>query len=151
MRSRTSFLRIVKTAAIVMMMKIIAMVIVVMITYAGIRSPPTRPVVPIPRRVPASPVRTPKPIVNNRSVDIYRFYHIVRTIDIFIADNLYRDIVGLIFFHIYTGHVLVNVLSQNSLQHDQVLVAACCLYHTDIIHISVAVKIQVHQSLLRVV
>ena len=114
MRSGTSFFRIVKTAAIVMMMKIIAMVIVVMITYAGIRSPPTRPVVPIPRRVPASPVRTPEPIVNNRSVDIYRFYHIVRTIDIFIADNLYRDIVGLIFFHIYTGHVLVNVLSQNS-------------------------------------
>ena len=70
--------------------------------------------------MPTIPMRTPEPIVDDRSVDINRFYHIVGTIDIVIANNLYRDLLRcLVFFNIDACHILVDVFCENGLNHDE--------------------------------
>ena len=115
---RTCLLSIVETAAIVIVVVVIAAVVVCAVTYASVRSPPTRPIAPVPRRMPAVPSRTPKPVVDNRSIDIHRFDDVVFAVDILIAYHLYRDVICLIFLYIYTGNVLVDILCQNRLEHD---------------------------------
>ena len=78
-----------ETATSVMVMKMMAVVPVSPIMDAPPSMPPMRPISPVPRRVPAYPIWTPKPVIYHRSVDIYRFDDIVGSIYILIADNLH--------------------------------------------------------------
>ena len=57
----------------------------------------------------------------------------------------------LIFLYVYRGYVLEDIFRQNRLQYDQTLVALTGLYDTKIIHLPVAVQIQVTERAVRVV
>lgn len=104
-----------RTMVMVMMESVAVMPIPIMrptVVYV----PPARVISPIPRTVPCYPIRTPEPIVDNRSVHIYRFDDIVGTIHVLIAHYLHFHLVlCFVFLHIYRGYVLIDILSQNSL------------------------------------
>ncbi len=79
--------------------------------------------------MPCVPTRTPEPIVDNRSENVDGLYHVVRSIDILIADYLNGNLVLLVFLYIYRGYVLEDILRENSLQHDKTLVAFARLHY----------------------
>jgi len=116
------------TGVVVMMIGVAVMPIPVMCP-AVMRVPPTRPVVPVPGAVPSVPCIRPEPVIDNRSVHIYRFDDIVLSIDIFVADYLYRHLIFLIFLHVYRGYVLIDILSQYSLENNQMFVAFAGFYY----------------------
>ena len=118
---------------------------------ASVHIPPTRVVAPIPRTMPSVPIRTPEPVVDNRSIDIYRLDDVIGSIDIFVAYYLNRHIVRFVFLYIYGGYILVDVLCQNGLQYDKTLVSFACLYHAQVIHLTVAVQIEITERAVRVV
>ena len=57
----------------------------------------------------------------------------------------------LIFLYVYRGYVLEDILRQHRLQNDQTLVTLTGLYDTKIIHLPVAVQIQVTERAVWVV
>lgn len=57
----------------------------------------------------------------------------------------------LIFLYVYRGYVLEDIFRQNRLQYDQTLITFTGLYDTKIIHLPVAVQIQVTERAVRVV
>ncbi len=118
---------------------------------AAVYIPPARIIIPIPGRSPRVPVRAPEPVVYNRSIDIYRLDDIVGTIDVFIAHYLYSHLVFLVFLHVYRGHILVDILRQNSLKNYQTFVAFAGLYYAQVINLSVAVQIQITERAVWVV
>jgi hypothetical protein len=82
---------------------------------AGMCVPPTRPITPIPRTMPCAPVRTPKPIVYYRTVNIYRLDDVVRSIYIFVAYYLYLYLLLLVFLYVDRGYVLEDIFREDSL------------------------------------
>ena len=134
------------------MMPSVAMMPVPVMRPTVVYIPPIRVISPVPRTTPCYPVRTPEPIVYNRSIHIYRLDDIVRTIYVLIAYDLYFYLVlRFVFLHIYRGYILIDVFRQNRLQHDQPLAAFSCLYHAQIIHLTVSVQIQITERAVRVV
>jgi hypothetical protein len=101
--------------------------------------------------MPCVPHIAPKPIVDDRTIDIYRLYDVVRAIDIFVADHLNAHVVRIVFLQIYRSYVLVDILRQYGLQYDQAFVAFACLHHAQIIHFSVSVEIKIAERTVRVV
>jgi hypothetical protein len=128
-------------AAVVVVMIGVATMPVPVMCPASVCVPPTRPVTPIPRRMPCVPCVGPEPIIDDWTIDIYRLNYVVRTVDILVADNLYGYFVLRIFLNIYRGYVLENILRQHCLQYDQTLVALTGLYDTKVIHLPVAVQV----------
>ena len=64
-------------------------------------TPPIGVIIPVPRRCPTYPERIPEPVIDIRTVDIYGFDDIVRTVDIFVAYNLRSDLTcALVFLYI---------------------------------------------------
>ena len=87
------------------------MVPIVVPQPAAVRVIPTRPVTPIPRRVPASPIRSPEPVINDRGVDIHRLYNVVGSIDVFISYHLRSHLLcGRVLLHVDRRYVLKNIL-----------------------------------------
>ena len=113
--------------------------------------PPSGPVSPVPRAMPCVPIRTPEPIVYQRTVNIYRFDDVGRTIYILIAYYLNAYLIRLVFLYIDGGYVLIDIFRQNGLQNDQSLVAFACLYYAQIIYLTVSVQVEVAESAVRVV
>jgi hypothetical protein len=114
----------------IMIMVPIAMIPIYKWIYAIVWSPPMRIISPVVWRMPTYPRCTPKPIINQRSMNIYRFNNIVRTIDVFITYQLYRNGLGcFIFLYKDRCHILVYILCQHSLNNHQMAIAICCLYH----------------------
>ena len=101
--------------------------------------------------MPCVPCVRPEPIVDDRTIDVNRLYHVVRTIDILVANYLNGNLVLLVFLHVYGGYVLEDILRQNRLQNDQTLVTLTGLYDTKVIDLPVAVQIQVTERAVRVV
>ena len=150
--SVVDMMSVMERAPVVVMMPRVAVMPVPVIRPAAMHVPPTRIISPIPRTMPCVPTRTPEPVVDNRSIDVYRFDDVVRTIYILIAYHLHTDFVGrFVFLHIYGGYVLEDIFRQNRLQHDQTLVTFTGLDNTKIVHLSVAVQIQVTERAIRVV
>ena len=118
---------------------------------AAVYIPPTRVISPIPRTLPCVPVRTPKPVVDNRSIDIYRFDDIVRSIYIFVADNLNGHIVGCVFLYVYRGNVLIDILGEDSLQNDESFVTLTRLYYAQVIHLTVSVEVEIAERAIWIV
>ena len=139
-----------RAAVVVVMIGVATMPIPVMCP-ASMCVPPSRPIAPVPRRMPCVPYVRPEPVVDNRTIDIYRLDHVVRTIDILVANYLNGDLVMLIFLYVYRGYVLEDILRQHRLQYDQTLVTLTGLYDTKIIDLPVAVQIQVTERTVRVV
>jgi hypothetical protein len=130
-------------AVMVVMVVVVDMMPVHVECPAMICVPPTRPVAPIPGRVPANPVGTPEPVVDNRNVKVSGFNDIVHSVDVLVADHLNDDLVVGVFLYIDRGYVLKNVLRQHSLEEDEVLVAVGRFYDTEVIHFAVAVEVEV--------
>jgi hypothetical protein len=139
-----------RAAVVVVMIGVATMPIPVMCP-ASVRVPPSRPITPVPRAVPCVPCVRPEPIVDDRTIDVNRLYHVVRTIDILVAYYLNGYLVMLVFLYIYRGYVLEDILRQHRLQNDQTLVTLAGLYDTKIIDLPVAVQIQVTERTVRVV
>lgn len=119
---------------------------------AIVRMPPMRPIIPIPRRIPAHPIRTPKPIIDIRPIDIYGFDDIIGAVDILIADDLHGNALCLrVFLHKDRRHVLIHILGENGLDDHQVAITVRRLDDTQIIHLPVAVEVEIGESRVRIV
>ena len=125
----TRMMRVTERAAVVMVMIGVAVMPIPVMCPASVCVPPSRPITPVPGTMPCIPCVTPEPIVDNRTIDIYRFDDVVLTIHILVTDYLYGNLVVLIFLHIYRGYILVDILCQYRLQNDQTLVSFAGLYH----------------------
>jgi len=136
---------------VVMMMPCIAMIPIPITCPAVMYVPPTRVISPIPRTCPCIPCVAPEPIVYIGSIYIHRLDDVSRAIYIFIAYYLYRYIVGLVFLYIYRGYVLIDIFGQDSLQNNQALVTLSRLYNAQVIHLSVAIQIQITKCAVRIV
>lgn len=114
--------------------------------------PPMRPIIPIPRRIPAHPIRTPKPIVDIRPIDIHGFDDIVGAIDILVADDLHGNTLTLrVFLYKDRCHVLIHIPGENRLDDHQVPITVSRLDDTQIIHLTVAVEVEIGESRVGVV
>lgn len=142
---------VVERAVVMVVMVCVAVMPVHIPCYAVVMIPPAGIVSPIPRRIPCVPCGRPKPIVDDRTVDIYGFDDIVGTIYILIADDLNRNLIRCIFLYVYRGDILVDIFCQDSLQDDHTLVALAYLYYADIIHVTIAIEVEVVVELTRVV
>lgn len=91
-------------------MESVAVVPIPVVCPAAVYVPPARVVPPVPRRFPCVPVRSPEPIVNHWSIDIYRLDNVVGAIDVFVADHLHFDLILRIFLNIDGGYVLKYIL-----------------------------------------
>lgn len=114
--------------------------------------PPTGPVVPVVRRVPAYPVGTPEPIVDVGAIDIDGLDDVVGAIDVLVADDLHCNALCLwVFLHIDRGYVLIDVLCQHGLDDNEVAAAVGSLDDTEVVHLSVAVEVEVGEGRVGVV
>ena len=107
--------RVTERAAVMMVMIGIAVMPIPVVCPAAVCVPPTRPISPIPRTIPSVPCIAPEPIVDKGSVNIYRLYYVVHAVHILVADYLNRNLVVLIFLHIYRGYILEDILRKNGL------------------------------------
>lgn len=139
-------------AVVVMVMVGIAMMPVPVMCPTAVNVPPSRVIPPVPGAVPCYPCRAPKPVVDNRSVYIYRLDDIARTVYVLVSDDLHFHIVlRFVFLYVYRGHILVDILCQDRLQYNQSSASFTSLYHAQIVHLTVAVQIQVTERTVRVV
>jgi hypothetical protein len=136
-------MRIVETAAGMMVVESVHVIVVVMPNPRRVADIPTRVIAPVIRRVPANPCRSPEPVVNNRAIDIYRLYHIVCAIHILVTYNLHGNgLVGLTL-HINGGYILIDILCKHCLQNDETVLPLAYFHDAQIVHKSVAVKVEV--------
>lgn len=77
---------------------------------AVVWTPPTRPISPIIRRMPADPCRSPEPIVDQWSINIDWFDDVVCAIDILVANYLYGNLVVVVFLYKDRRNILVDIL-----------------------------------------
>jgi hypothetical protein len=120
--------------------------------YTMVWMPASWPIIPIVRRMPANPSCTPEPIVDNRSMDIYRLDDIVGAIDILISNHLYCDrLSSRVFLYEDRSYVLINILREYRLYNYEMLITIGYFYHSQIIHCAVAIEIQVGQSRIWVI
>ena len=114
----------------IMIMVPIAMIPIDEWIYAIVWSPPMRIISPVVWRMPAYPCSTPKPIIDQRSMNIYRLYNIVRTINVFIAYHLYRNrLRSIIFLYEDRCYILVYILRKHSLNNHQMAIVIGCFNH----------------------
>ena len=133
------------------MMPCVTVMPVPVVCPTAMNIPPSRIVAPVPRTRPAIPTRTPEPIVDNRSIDIHRLDDIVGTIDVLIAYYLNGHLVLLVFLHIYGSDILEYILCEDSLQHDQTFITFTRLHYAQVVHLSVAVQVQITERAVRVI
>ncbi len=80
--------------------------------------------------------------IDSRSLDEDRLYDVVGTVDIGRANDLY---IGSSVVHLHNEgcHVLIDILRQNSLEHEHVIVSIDSLHHTDVVDPTVAIEVEV--------
>ena len=133
------------------MMERIAVVPVAIPSPAVTHIPPTGIISPIPRRSPCIPCGSPEPIVDNRTIYINRLDDIVGSIDILVADNLYGNLVRLIFGNIDRCDILIDILRQDSLEDYQSIVAFTRFHNAEVINMSVTIEVEVAERAIRIV
>jgi len=138
-------------AIVVVVMPCIAVMPVPVMRPTGMNVPPAGVIPPIPGTVPCEPCVRPEPVVDHRPIDIYGLDDIVRSIDVLVAYHLYGHLVLLVSLHIYRRDVLIDVFRQDSLQNDQPFVAFAGLHYAQVIHLSVAVEVEVAEHAVRIV
>ena len=116
-------------AVVVMVMESVAVMPVPVMCPAAVYVPPTRVITPVPRTMPSVPCVAPEPIVDNGSIDIYRFDDVVRTIDVLVTYHLNADLLGrFIFLYIDRCNILIDIFGKDSLQNDESFVSFAGLY-----------------------
>lgn len=116
------------------------------------RMPPNRPILPIIGRIPANPIGSPKPIVDIRAIDVNRFDDIVGTIDVLVANHLHGDTLRVrVFLHIDGSDILEHIFRQHRLQDHQMTVGISRLDDTQIVHLPIAIQIEVGECGVRIV
>ena len=138
-------------APVVVMMPCIAAMPVPIMCPTVVYIPPIRVVTPIPWTMPCKPGIAPKPVVDNRSIDIHRLDDIVGTIHILVTNYLDGHFVLLVFLYVYRGYILKYIFSQDSLKNDQTFVTFARLNYAQIINLSVSVQIQITECAVRVI
>lgn len=138
-------------AVVMVMVPCVAVTPIPVALPACVVVPPVRVIPPVPGAIPCYPVRTPEPIVDHRPVHVHGLDDIICTIDVLVADHLYADLARVVFLHVYGGYVLVDILGKDSLQHNQSLVAFTRLHYAQVIHLTVAVEVEVTERAIRVV
>lgn len=107
----------------IMIMVPIAMIPIDEWIYAIVWSPPMRIISPVVWRMPAYPCSTPKPIINERSVNIYRLNNVVGAIDIFITYYLNCNRLGsLVFLYEDRCNILIDILREHCLHNHQMAI-----------------------------
>lgn len=100
----------------------VAVTPVPIVSHQVVCVPPSGPVSPVPRAMPCVPIRTPEPIVYQRTVNIYRFDDVGRTVHVLIAYDLNAYLIRLVFLYVDRGYVLIDIFRQDSLQYYQAFV-----------------------------
>lgn len=80
---------------------------------------------------------------NHRTCIVYRFYNVVRTIDIRRSDNLYMIVCVRMGLGNDGCNILINIHGKDSLDHENVGIALDRLDHTKIIHVSILIEVKV--------
>lgn len=135
----------------VMMMVGVATTPVPIACPAVMMVPPTRVISPIVRTAPCVPTGAPEPIVYYRTIDVNGLDDVVGAIYILVAYYLNGNLVLLVFLYIDGRYILIDVFREDSLQHDEPLVAFAGLYDTQVIHFAVSVEIEVTERAVGVV
>jgi len=100
-------------------------------------------ITPIVRRIPGSVIRSPKPTVNNGSININRLYNVVVAIDIRVSDNLDNRSV-ILFCYNQCCYILVNVFCQNCLNNNDTCISIRgCFHNPEVINFTVIIQIKV--------
>ena len=104
--------------------------------------------VPVIRRLPSYVCRFVERIIDGRGLDEDRLDDICGTINIRLTYNL---AIGSVVAHLhnYSGKVLEDIETQNRLQHKHMVVAVDDLHDADIIHIAVAIEVEVGNHVAR--
>jgi len=113
--------------------------------------PPGGVIAPVPRRVPSVPSGTPEPIIYYRTIDVNRLDDIIGAVHIFITYYLYRYIVGFIFLDINGRYILVDILSKDSLEHNESFASFACFHDAKVIHLAISIEVEIAESAVRVV
>ncbi len=111
----------------------------------------TRPVIKIGRiiapivwRNVASVGRSPKSCIDYGRCYVNRFYDIILTIYVWVSHNLHAYALGGRFLIYKNGrHILIQIFGQYGLYNNHVHIVFHGLYHTQVIHLSIAVQIQI--------
>ena len=136
----------------VMVMPMVAMIPVAVHRPAMPAIPPVRIIAPVPRRMPAVPRRTPEPVVDIRTIDIYRLDDIVRTVNVFVTNHLCANLTGcFILLDVDGRNILEDILRQYGLNNNQMFVVRVCLHATQVVNRTVAVEVKIGESGIRVV
>lgn len=119
---------------------------------AVVGMPPAGPVVPIVRRVPTYPVGTPEPIIDVGAIDIDGLDDVVGAIDVLVTDDLHCNALCLrVFLYIDRSNILIDVLCQHGLDDHEVACVVGSLDDTEVVHLSVAVEVEVGEGRVGVV
>jgi hypothetical protein len=131
--------------AAVMVVMIFSDVVMIYVVWSVVPAVPVVWIVsPVVWRVPVVPVWIPEPAVYYRTVDVNRFDDVVTSVDVLVADYLYRDVFGFnVFFYIYRCYVLVDVGCENCLYHDVVIAVFYRFNAPEVVNFSVAVEVEV--------
>lgn len=88
---------------------------------------------------------------DQRPCDEHGLDDVFGTVDVGCAHNLY--VAGLCVGHLCDdgGHILIYVGREDGLDHEHVVVALYGLHHTEIVHITVTVQVEVAEHVRRVV
>jgi len=134
--------------AVMVMVVIFNNVVMIYMVWSVVPAVPVVWVVsPVVWRVPVVPVRIPEPVVYHWTVDVNRFYDVVASIDVFVADYLYRNVFRFnIFFNIYRCYVLVDVGSKNCLYHYVVVTVFYRFNAPEVVNFTIAVEVEVRNS-----
>ena len=101
---------------------------------------------PVVRRVPSVVARSPEEGENWRNVNVNRFNNVVRTVNVRVADYLYR-MSALVFTFYYNGcHVLEHIITYHGLQYYQMRISFGRFDYAKVIYLSVAVEVKVVDS-----
>ena len=76
-------------------------------------------VIPIPGRIPSAPIRTPEPVIYDRTGDVYRLYNIVGTVDVLVAHYLNIHLL-ILLLNQNACYILIDILGEDCLKNDEV-------------------------------
>ena len=93
--------------------------------------------------MPCYPACTPEPIIYQWTIQIYWLNDIVRTVYILVAYHLDGNGLLLVLINEDRRYILIDIFGQYGLDHHQVLAAICSFHHTQIIHVAIAIQVQV--------
>ena len=111
----------------------------------------SRIVSPIPHR----PIRTithnPKMVVNDRTRYIYRLVNIIVTVHVDVTNHLHLYDVVVVAFDFNRGYILENISFKYGLHDDDVCISFDRFNHPKIIHLAVAIEVEVRDLGFRIV